>query len=117
MFQALGCDRISLPYGAVLGKLGWKVLLPVALGQVLRAKVPKLRDFRASHKKAFGKASEIALLAIIYATFCEAFAKVALSREQSAVNYCRLFFFFNFILVHRTLFMERFHTTINRFVM
>jgi predicted Na+-dependent transporter len=84
MFQALGCDRISLPYGAVLGKLGWKVLLPVALGQVLRAKVPKLRDFRASHKKAFGKASEISLLAIIYATFCEAFAKVNNSNQLSA---------------------------------
>ena len=77
LFQALDCDAFALPYGAVLAKLGWKVLLPVGVGQLLRAQVPSLRDFRTRRKGAFGKASEACLLAVIYATFCEAFAKVS----------------------------------------
>ena len=63
----------TITYSSVLLKLSKKVLLPVALGQLLRLSAG-MRGFLQRHKKKFSRATELLLLSIIYTTFCGTFA-------------------------------------------
>lgn len=73
IFRLLGAQHISIPFLKVLRKLTMKVVVPVALGQVLR--LTPLKELRQRNKQVFSRASEILLLGIIYTTFCDTFHK------------------------------------------
>eukprot|EP00752_Nemacystus_decipiens_P003115 g2885.t1 len=57
---------------ATFKKLGIKVVLPLALGQL--ARLTPLRKLRERKPKAISRLSECVLLSIIYTTFCDTFA-------------------------------------------
>lgn len=62
---------VDVPFLSIMHKLAMKVLLPVAVGQALRA--TPLLEFQARRKGAFKRASEIVLLLIIWNAFSNAF--------------------------------------------
>jgi solute carrier family 10 (sodium/bile acid cotransporter), member 7 len=66
-------SHIELPFLGMLGKLSKKVLVPVALGQALRA--TKLKDFYKAHSKLFKRLQEIILLSILWNAFCTAISE------------------------------------------
>eukprot|EP00752_Nemacystus_decipiens_P003116 g2885.t2 len=55
-----------------ISRLGIKVVLPLALGQL--ARLTPLRKLRERKPKAISRLSECVLLSIIYTTFCDTFA-------------------------------------------
>mmetsp|Transcript_32221 Transcript_32221/g.102728 ORF Transcript_32221/g.102728 Transcript_32221/m.102728 type:complete len:389 (+) Transcript_32221:66-1232(+) len=63
---------VALPVGKVVSKLAVKVLLPVFVGQGLRAN-QRLLALQATHKAKFKLASELTLLAIAWNAFCNSF--------------------------------------------
>ena len=66
--------RVPLPpAGAVVGKLATKCLLPVLVGQVLR-RSSRVAAFQQKRKRSLTRASELALLAIVWCAFAGAFA-------------------------------------------
>lgn len=69
LFRFFGSD-IQLPFFDMLLKLSNKVLLPVVLGQMLRATPAK--DFYARHSQAFKRVQEVILLSILWNAFCSA---------------------------------------------
>lgn len=69
---ALGTN-VDLPLRSIIGKLAVKVLVPVAVGQALRA--TPLLDVQNNNKQLFKRASEIVLLLIVWNAFCNAFAR------------------------------------------
>lgn len=71
LFRFFGSD-IQLPFLDMLMKLSNKVLLPVAIGQMLRATPAK--DFYATHSNFFKRTQEVILLAILWNAFCTAFS-------------------------------------------
>mmetsp|Transcript_48525 Transcript_48525/g.103266 ORF Transcript_48525/g.103266 Transcript_48525/m.103266 type:complete len:230 (-) Transcript_48525:149-838(-) len=64
---------IELPFGELVGKLCNKVLLPVAVGQALRA--TPMKDFYSKHTKIFKRLQEMVLLGIVWNAFCNAFTR------------------------------------------
>lgn len=69
LFHFFG-SAIELPFLSMLAKLSNKVLLPVAVGQVLRATPAK--DFYTRHAKFFKRWQEVILLSILWNAFCTA---------------------------------------------
>ena len=69
LFRFFGSD-IQLPFLDMLLKLSNKVLLPVAIGQMLRA-TPALY-FYANHSNFFKRTQEVILLSILWNAFCTA---------------------------------------------
>lgn len=64
---------IELPFAELVGKLANKVLLPVAIGQALRATPAK--DFYSNRTKFFKRLQEMVLLGIVWNAFCNAFSR------------------------------------------
>lgn len=64
---------IELPFFELVSKLCNKVLLPVAVGQALRA--TPVKDFYTKHSSFFKRLQEIVLLGIVWNAFCNAFTK------------------------------------------
>jgi len=75
-------SSIQLPFFEMLIKLCNKVLLPVAIGQSLRA--TKAKEIYNSNSKLFKRAQEVILLSILWNAFCSAFsAGFGISLSQS----------------------------------
>ena len=66
-------QTIQLPFLELVSKLCNKVLLPVAIGQALRA--TPVKDFYSNHSGFFKRLQEMVLLGIVWNAFCEAFTK------------------------------------------
>lgn len=64
---------IELPFLELVFKLCNKVLLPVAVGQALRA--TPVKDFYSKHTAFFKRLQEMVLLGIVWNAFCNAFTK------------------------------------------
>ncbi|KAL7462659.1 hypothetical protein ACHAXS_003036 [Conticribra weissflogii] len=64
---------IELPFVQLVSKLCNKVLLPVAIGQTLRA--TPIKDFYTNNSKFFKRLQEIILLGIVWNAFCNAFTR------------------------------------------
>ena len=69
LFRFFGAD-IQLPFLDMLIKLSNKVLLPVAVGQALRATPAK--EYYEKHSKVFKRMQELILLGILWNAFCSA---------------------------------------------
>ena len=69
MFRSFGAD-IQLPFLDMLIKLSTKVLLPVAVGQALRA--TPVKEFYQKHSNFFKRLQELILLSILWNAFCSA---------------------------------------------
>lgn len=63
-------SHIQLPFLDMLSKLLNKVLLPVAIGQALRA--TKAKEIYDAHSKKFKRGQELILLSILWNAFCTA---------------------------------------------
>lgn len=63
---------IQLPFATMVWKLCQKVLVPVAVGQMLRRTTVK--DVYQQHSKVFKRLQEVILLGIVWNAFCNAFA-------------------------------------------
>jgi sodium/bile acid cotransporter 7 len=61
--------------GDIFFKLGLRVVLPIAIGQVLQKFVPVAKEFVKQYKKYFKQAQEWALVFIVYTVFCETFSE------------------------------------------
>ncbi|KAK1735467.1 bile acid:sodium symporter family protein [Skeletonema marinoi] len=64
---------IELPFFELVSKLCNKVLLPVAVGQALRA--TPVKEFYTKHSSFFKRLQEVVLLGIVWNAFCNAFSK------------------------------------------
>ena len=64
---------IELPFFELVSKLCNKVLLPVAVGQALRA--TPVKDFYEKRTNFFKRLQEVVLLGIVWNAFCNAFTK------------------------------------------
>jgi solute carrier family 10 (sodium/bile acid cotransporter), member 7 len=62
---------IQLPFGKMVWKLCQKVLLPVTVGQLLRA--TRVKEFYHLHSKTLKRLQEVILLGIVWNAFCNAF--------------------------------------------
>ena len=71
LFRFFGSD-ISLPFYEMVVKLVNKVLLPVTLGQLLRAQVPSIRQWYYRNEKLLKRSQEVVLLGILWNAFCTA---------------------------------------------
>jgi sodium/bile acid cotransporter 7 len=60
--------------GEVFYKLAMRVVLPIIVGQLMRNFVPATVEFYKKHKQPFKKAQELALVFIVYTTFCSTFS-------------------------------------------
>lgn len=72
-------QQVALSLGPVCSKLARAVLLPVALGQVLRSMSDAVRRVVQTNGKAIKLISEAILVAIVYNTFCNTFASPSAS--------------------------------------
>lgn len=72
LFRFFGAS-IQLPFLDMLFKLCNKVLVPVAVGQALRA--TRVKTFYAKHSKTFKRTQEVILLSILWNAFCTAICK------------------------------------------
>ena len=103
LFRFFGAS-IQLPFFEMLIRLCSKVLLPVAIGQALRA--TPARNFYNKHSKVFKRTSEVILLSILWNAFCTAIssslgteirhgiqlALVLVSLHSIALGFCFKFF-------------------------
>lgn len=71
LFRFFGSD-ISLPFYDMVMKLMNKVLLPVIIGQFLRAKIPSIRSWYSRNEKLLKRSQEVVLLGILWNAFCTA---------------------------------------------
>ena len=71
LFRFFATD-IQLPFFSMVTKLSQKVLLPVTVGQLLRATPAK--SFYSAHSKLFKRLQEVVLLSILWNAFCTALA-------------------------------------------
>jgi sodium/bile acid cotransporter 7 len=72
MILVLLGSETSIDIAAVVSKLALKMVLPLALGQILQYN-EKARKWYTARKKNFKRAQETMLLLIVYTTFCETF--------------------------------------------
>ena len=72
LFRFFGAS-IQLPFLEMLVKLCNKVLVPVAIGQALRA--TPVKEFYEKHSKTFKRTQEVVLLSILWNAFCTAISK------------------------------------------
>lgn len=59
--------------GDVFFKLGLRVVLPIAIGQLLQKFVTPAKEFVKKYKKYFKQAQEYCLVFIVYTVFCKTF--------------------------------------------
>mmetsp|Transcript_9937 Transcript_9937/g.19819 ORF Transcript_9937/g.19819 Transcript_9937/m.19819 type:complete len:412 (+) Transcript_9937:361-1596(+) len=60
----------DINFTTVLFKLSVRVLLPLAVGQIIQFFLPKIKEFVQKHKFRFKKSQEFALIFIVYTVFC-----------------------------------------------
>ena len=65
----------AVDLGTVFYKLGLKVVLPIAIGQIFHKYSKVVVDFVKKNKKHFKKVQEYCLIFIIYTVFCKTFTK------------------------------------------
>jgi len=63
----------SVNLAKVFTKLALRVVLPIAIGQILQKFVPPVVEFVKVHKPKFKKLQEYALIFIVYTVFCRQF--------------------------------------------
>ena len=78
----------------VFCKLALRVVLPLAVGQLLR-KIKAVKDFRAKHAEYFQKAQIYALCFIVYTVFCKTFQ----DKTQSRLGDVFLMILFQFLIL------------------
>jgi len=78
LFHLFGTS-VQISLGDALLKLGSRVLLPVLIGQVLRAMSENVRQFAAKRKALFKRFQELTLCAILWNVFSDSFAQGALA--------------------------------------
>jgi sodium/bile acid cotransporter 7 len=83
LFRFFG-SQISLPFMDMLIKLANKVLLPVTIGQMLRA--TKAKDMYNKHSKFFKRLQEVILLSILWNAFCTAISENIGLELQSGIG-------------------------------
>lgn len=71
LFRFFGSD-ITLPLYDMVMKLMNKVLLPVMMGQLLRARVPAIKNWYYRHEPFLKRSQEVVLLGILWNAFCTA---------------------------------------------
>ncbi|GKY93562.1 hypothetical protein MPSEU_000323600 [Mayamaea pseudoterrestris] len=76
-------------------KLSMKVLVPIAIGQLLQKTCQAVVDFIEKYKKYFGRLQEYSLLFIIYTTFCKQF----LAGSQNSILDIFFLILFTFIIM------------------
>jgi solute carrier family 10 (sodium/bile acid cotransporter), member 7 len=67
-------SHIHLSWPTLLGQLSRKVLLPLGVGQILRAALPPVKDWYQRHNPFFKRAQEVILLSILWNAFSTAMA-------------------------------------------
>jgi len=65
----------AVDLGTVFFKLGMKVVLPLAVGQLIHKFSPKTVNFVKTNKAKFSKAQEYCLIFIVYTVFCKTFSR------------------------------------------
>lgn len=65
----------AVDLGTVFYKLGLRVVLPLAVGQILHKFSPKVVDFVKNRKQLMKKVQEYCLIFIIYTVFCKTFSE------------------------------------------
>jgi len=65
----------NVSLGNIFFKLGLRVVLPIAIGQVIHKFSPKTVNYIKTHKKQFSKVQEYCLVFIIYTVFCKTFSE------------------------------------------
>jgi sodium/bile acid cotransporter 7 len=83
LFRFFG-SQISLPFMDMLVKLANKVLLPVTIGQMLRA--TKAKDLYNKHSQFFKRLQEVILLSILWNAFCTAISENIGLELQSGIG-------------------------------
>jgi len=66
-------QTVQVPFLSFLTKLILKVLVPLAIGQTFRAFV--LKERYMNYKKTCSRITDLLLISIVYATFCDVFAR------------------------------------------
>jgi solute carrier family 10 (sodium/bile acid cotransporter), member 7 len=66
----LGTANNNAPVWVIFWKLALRVIVPMGLGQAVRASLASVRDWVAGHKRAFKRAQQYLLIYIIYTIFC-----------------------------------------------
>lgn len=64
----------NVALGNIFFKLGMRVVLPIAIGQIIHRYSPKIVDYIKTNKKQFSKVQEYCLIFIIYTVFCKTFS-------------------------------------------
>jgi solute carrier family 10 (sodium/bile acid cotransporter), member 7 len=73
----------SVDIGEIFFELAIRVVLPIAVGQVIRKISPAVVEWYMKHKQTFKKLQEMALVFIVYTVFCRTFAANAESGSNS----------------------------------
>jgi solute carrier family 10 (sodium/bile acid cotransporter), member 7 len=66
----LGTAGNNAPVWVIFWKLALRVIVPMGIGQAVRASFAKVRAWVAGHKRAFKRAQQYLLIYIIYTIFC-----------------------------------------------
>lgn len=74
IFSPASTSAIKLPFQQLILKLTKKVVLPVAIGQVMR-QLPLIKKFYTTNKKVFKQLQETVLLGIVWNAFSNTFGK------------------------------------------
>lgn len=74
---------VSVPFFTFLNKIILKVLIPLLIGQTARALF--LEKIYLAHKKKFSRSMDLLLISIVYATFCDVFARGGLGVSGSSL--------------------------------
>jgi sodium/bile acid cotransporter 7 len=80
----------------ILYKLALRVVLPLAVGQLLQNVSPPVVAFAAKHKMCFKKAQEYCLVFIVYTVFCKTFGS---GMRNAGIGDVFLMIFFQFLLM------------------
>jgi sodium/bile acid cotransporter 7 len=84
----------DIALGTVFYKLALKVLLPIAIGQLIQKTSKPIVDFLEKYKKHFGKIQLYCLIFIIYTVFCKTF----INGKQSKIGDILILVLFVFLL-------------------
>lgn len=83
----------------VFYKLALRVVLPVAVGQIIQKKMPKVVAYYKANKKYFKKLQEYCLVFIVYTVFCRTF------EDESDSSIGDIFLMIVFVFLFLTTFM------------
>ncbi|XP_032812255.1 sodium/bile acid cotransporter 7 [Petromyzon marinus] len=72
----------AVPFTSIFFQLFMTVVVPLVIGQVVRSRV---REWMERRQPPFGAVSSVVLLAIIYSTFCDTFARPDTALEPASL--------------------------------